>query len=102
MGVGNYLKSLIQKGTPDNAKSFSMVVSVMIGFITGICVCFVMVYDVITNGYIKTDLVDLGFFSLCIGGYIGTSSIGQIFEDKYKSKAKRCQSQGNLDNNLKP
>lgn len=88
MSFFRYLKSLIQKGTSDNAKSFSMVVSVIIGFLTGLCVCFVLVYDVITNGYIKTDLIDLGMFSLCIGGYIGGSSLAGIFEDKYKNKFK--------------
>ena len=81
-----YLKSLIQKGTPDNAKSFSVVVSVIVGFITGLCICFVIIYDVISNGYIKTDLIDLGMFSLCVAGYITGSSISSIFEDKYKRK----------------
>lgn len=88
MGLFGYLKSLIQKGTPDNAKSFSMVVSVVVGFITGLCICFVLVYDVVTNGYIKTDLIDLGMFSLCVGGYITGSSLAGIFEDKYRNKFK--------------
>ena len=86
MGLFGYLKSLIQKGTPDNAKSFSMVVSVVVGFITGLCICFVLVYDVVTNGYIKTDLIDLGMFSLCVGGYITGSSLAGIFEDKYRNQ----------------
>lgn len=81
-----YLRSLIQKGTADNAKSFSMVVSVVVGFLTGLCICFVLIYDVVTNGYIKTDLIDLGMFSLCVGGYITGSSLAGIFEDKYKRK----------------
>lgn len=88
MGLFRYLKSLIQKGTPDNSKSFSMVVSVLVGFITGLCICFVLIYDVVTNGYIKTDLIDLGMFSLCVGGYITGSSLAGIFEDKYNSKIK--------------
>lgn len=88
MTIFGYLKSLIQKGTSDNAKSFSLVVSVVIGFLTGLCICFVLVYDVITNGYIKTDLIDLGMFSLCVGGYITGSSVAGIFEDRYKNKIK--------------
>lgn len=86
MSIIKYLKSIIQGDSANNAKSFSMVISVLVGLITGLCVCFVLIYDVVTNGYIKTNLIDLGMFSLCIGGYITGSSIAEIFGEKYKAK----------------
>ena len=90
--LGLYLKSLIQKGTPDNAKSFALVVSVIVGFFIGICICFILVYDVVTNGYLKTDLTDLGFFLLCVSGYVAGSGINEALSDRYRAKYPKNQS----------
>jgi hypothetical protein len=50
--------------------------------------CFVLTYDVVTNGYVKTDLTDAGIFLLCSGGYIAGSGIPKsIVDSRLKLKA---------------
>ena len=38
-------------------------------------------YDVMTNGYVKTDLIDAGIFVLCCGTYIAGSGIPKTIID---------------------
>ena len=102
MALGKYLKSLIQKGTPDSAKSFALVVSVVVGFLLGLCICFILVYDVLANGYLKTDLTELGFFLLCISGYVAGSGVNEALADRYKAKFPRTpSSQSTVDTEKK-
>ena len=69
MGITEYLKSLIKANSLDSSKSFALVLSSIVGALIGFCVCFCLVWDVCTNGYLKTDLDALGLFMLCIGGF---------------------------------
>ena len=45
-----YLKSLVRADTLDSSKSFAMLLSVCIGALIGLCVCFCLVWDVCANG----------------------------------------------------
>jgi len=51
-----YLKNLIKSNTGDSMKSFALLVSVLSGSLISTCVSFSLIWDVITNGYLKTDL----------------------------------------------
>lgn len=62
MKVFEYLKSLIKADTLDSSKNFALVLSCIVGAVMGFCVCFCLIYDVCSNGYIKTDLDSLGIF----------------------------------------
>ena len=82
----------IQNSIDDNSSmsvsSITLLLSAFIGFMLGLCMCFVLIYDVVTNGYVKTDLIDLGIFLLASGGYIAGSGIPKTvidsrFEHKY-------------------
>jgi len=84
-----YLKSLAKVNSGNSSKSFSVIVSAIIGALMGLCVCFAIIYDVITNGMIKTDLTDMGIFILCIGGYSAGSSVAKVFGDRYGEKEER-------------
>ena len=76
-----YMKSLIETDTGNSSKSFALVMSTIISFITGLVICFVISYDVVVNGYVKTDLESMGIFMLCIGSYIAASGVPKIFGD---------------------
>lgn len=39
-------------------------------FTAGVVVPFVLIWDVVTNGFIKTNMTDMGVFLLCLGGFI--------------------------------
>lgn len=68
--ITEYLRSLVKANTLDSSKSFALVLSAIVGALTGVCVCFTLVWDVCTNGYVKTDLAQLGVFLLCAGGFM--------------------------------
>lgn len=44
-----YLKSLIKAGTLDSSKSFALVLSVLVGALVGLCVCFCLVWQGYTS-----------------------------------------------------
>lgn len=83
-----YIKSLIKANTLDSSKSFALVLSVSVGALMGLCVCFCLVWDVCLNGYIKTDLDALGIFLLCIGGYMAGGGINKALSEKSNRKQK--------------
>lgn len=85
MRIADYLKSLIKANSLDSSKSFSMLLSVFVGALTGLCVCFCLVWDVCTNGYIKTDLDALGLFMLCIGGFMAGGGINKALSERKRN-----------------
>lgn len=89
MRAMEYLKSLVKAGTLDSSKSFALVVSVLVGALVGVCVCFCLVWDVVVNGHVETDLDGLGVFLLCVGGYMAGGGIT-------KSLSERRNKNGNL------
>lgn len=87
-GIVNYIKSLANAGSLDSSKSFSLLVATFTGALIGICVCFCLVWDVCTNGYIKTNLNDLGLFMVCVGGYVVGGSFSKAFPNIFANKRK--------------
>ena len=84
-----YVKSLIATDTGNSSKSFTLIMSSIVSFITGLVISFSIVYDVVTNGYIKTDLEQVGIFMLCVGGFMVGSGVPKIFGDKYEEKSNK-------------
>lgn len=88
MGFLGNIKTSIDDRSSMSVNSITLLVSAFIGFLIGLVVCFVLVYDVITNGYIKTNLMDLGIFLLASGGYIAGSGIPKaIVDSRLKSRS---------------
>lgn len=83
-----YIRSLIKANTLDSSKSFSLVLSVLVGALIGICVCFCLIWDVCVNGYIKTDLDSLGIFLLCVGGFMAGGGASKVLADGRKKNLK--------------
>lgn len=68
---------MIKVDSLDSSKSFALVCCVLVGGLIGICVCFCLVWDVCSNGYLKTDLDGLGIFLLCVGGFMAGGGINK-------------------------
>lgn len=85
MKVFEYLKSLIKADTLDSSKNFALVLSCIVGAVMGFCVCFCLIYDVCSNGYIKTDLDSLGIFMLCIGCFMAGGGINKALADRKRN-----------------
>lgn len=81
-----YIKSLIKANTLDSSKSFALVLSVLVGALIGICVCFCLIWDVCSNGYIKTDLDSLGIFLLCAGGFMVGGGLNKAVSERIKTR----------------
>lgn len=94
MKITEYLKSLIKSNTGDSSKSFVLLLSGAVGALIGLCVCFCLVWDVCTNGYLKTDLSNMGIFLLCVGGFMVGGGAGKFLEEKKSNKISRNGSIG--------
>lgn len=88
MKIAEYLKSLIRANTLDSSKSFALVLSSLVGALIGLCVCFCLIWDVCTNGYLKTELDALGLFMLCIGGFMAGGGINKALSEKRNNRDK--------------
>lgn len=87
MGVIKYLGSLIKNDTGNSSKSFALVVSVILSFITGLILCIVIAYDGFLDGRIDTDLEKAGIFIICVGSSVAASGIPKIFGDRERSRS---------------
>lgn len=88
MGFFRNIKESIDDASTISVSGITLLISSFIGFLLGLVMCFVLVYDVVTNGYIKTDLTDAGIFLLCSGGYIAGSGIPRsIVDSRLKTKS---------------
>ena len=88
MGIIKYLGSLIKNDTGNSSKSFALVMSTLVSFITSLTICVILIYDVYCNGFIKTDLEALGIFIICVYSGNAASGVPKIFGDKYFSRTK--------------
>lgn len=82
-----YLKSLVKAGTLDSSKSFALLLSALTGAAAMLCVCFCIVWDVVSNGRVETDLDSLGVFVLCVGGYVAGGGTAKYLSERKKAKA---------------
>lgn len=81
-----YLKSLVKANTLDSSKSFGLLCSILTGSLLCICIMFCLIWDVCTNGYIKTDLDSLGWFLVGIGAYMAGGSVPKTISDVARKK----------------
>lgn len=83
-----FFRSLIRAGTLDSSKSFGLLCSILTGCMLCLCVIFCLVWDVCTNGYIKTDLNALCWFLVGIGAYMAGGSLPKTVSDVSNKKSK--------------
>lgn len=85
----SFLRGLININSPESTRSVTLLVSAMVTGLIGICLSFALCWDVIHNGYIKTNLEDAGIFMISMGGFLAGSSVGKIFGKNNNSKYQR-------------
>lgn len=86
MKTTEYFKSLLDTHSSNSTKSFVLMLSAIISALVNLTICFVLVYDVTANDYIKTSLWDAGFFILCTGGYMAGSGLTKLLADRRRNK----------------
>ena len=70
MGFLSNIKSSIDDKSSISVGAVAFLISAIVSFILGLVICFSLIYDVTTNGYLKTDLVDVGVLLLFDGAYV--------------------------------
>ena len=81
MGFLSNIKSSIDDKSSISVGAVALLISAIVSFILGLVICFALVYDVTTNGYLKTDLVDVGILLLFDGAYVAGSGAPNIIID---------------------
>lgn len=76
--ITEYLKSLIRANTLDSSKSFTMIACVALGTFLGLVLGFCMVWDVCTNGFIKTNADTILCTLIGIGAIVTGGSVAKI------------------------
>lgn len=90
MGAISYFKSLATPESGNSSKAFALLLSAIVGALMGLCICFVLIYDVVIDGVVNTDLNNLGWFLLCTGAYSFGAGAGKIITDSLGTKAKEA------------
>ena len=81
MGFWNNVRLSIDDKSSMSVSCISLLIASFTGGILAIIIGFAICYDVMTNGYVKTDLIDAGIFVLCRGTYIAGSGIPKTIID---------------------
>ena len=81
MGFLSNIKSSIDDKSSISVGAVALLISAIVSFILGLVICFALVYDVTTNGYLKTDLVDVGILLLLDGAYVAGSGAPKTIID---------------------
>ena len=89
MNVFRYLKQLGETDSGQSSKAFAVVVSTIISGLMGLTLCGVIAYDVYVDGKVDSDMQDMGILMLCMGGFVGGSSVSKIFGDQAEERGRR-------------
>ena len=81
MGFFGNIKTSIDDKSSMSVNSITLLISAIMAAIIGLAVVFVLIFDVMHNGYVKTNLTDLGIFQLASGGYVAGSGIPKTIVD---------------------
>lgn len=69
--TSSYLKSFPNIFSENSTKLLTLLISAISGaFLTSVVIPFCLIWDVVINGHITTDLIDLGIFLLCVAAFI--------------------------------
>ena len=85
MRVTEYFKELIRINSGHSSKAFFLVAVTLIGCALLLCVAFVLVWEVINNGTIQTDLMGLSTFVGSVASLFVTAGITKVYGDKEKT-----------------
>ena len=93
MKLFRYLKSLNEANSGQSSKAFAVVISAGVSFLIGLTMCFCLGYDAYIDGTVDTNLQDVGILMLCLGGFVGGSSVSKIFGDKNETELIKAQNE---------
>lgn len=88
MGVIRNIKESIDDKSSMSVNSITLLASALMGVVIGFVICFVLIYDVISNGHVESDVDKLAWLLISSGGYIASSGIPKAYVDgKIKTRS---------------
>ncbi len=82
MRITEYIKELVRVDSGHSSKAFFLVAVTIIGCVLLLCVAFVLVYEVVTNGTIQTDLMGLSTFVGSVASLFVTAGVTKVYSEK--------------------
>ena len=82
MSITEYIKELVRVDSGHSSKAFFLVAVTIIGCILLLCVAFVLVFEVISNGTIQTDLMGLSTFVGSVASLFVTAGVTKVYSEK--------------------
>lgn len=94
-----YLGSFPKVLSENSTKLFALLLSAIAGFLlTAFIIPFCLIWDVITNGSIQTNLTDMGILVLSCGGLIAGAGFNIKVPDlKKKDERRKHHDEGEYD-----
>lgn len=98
-----YLGSFPNIFSENSTKLLALLISALAGgFVMSIVIPFTLIWDVVTNGYIKTNLVDYGIFLVSLGAVMVGASYnvkvpGKLGKDMEDTMGNRVRERGRGD-----
>jgi len=85
-----YLGTFPNAFSENSTKLLALLISAITGgFLMGIVIPFTLIWDVVTNGHIQTDLMDYGVFLLCISGVMVGAGLNVKVPEWFDKKRRR-------------
>lgn len=85
MTMINILTALIKNGNGISVKSFFLLAVTIVGCIILLSISFAMIWDVITNGYLKSDLLSVSALIGSITTLFGAAGFTKVASEKYEN-----------------
>lgn len=85
--IANYLAQLIKANSGVSSKAFFLVAVTIIGCTLLIVVGFTLVWEVVTQGTITTDLTGLSAFVAAIASLFATAGVTKAWSEASEAKA---------------
>lgn len=82
----NYFTKLVQVNSGHSSKAFFLVSVTLIGLLMLLVVCFILVWEVITYGTIKTDLMGLSAFVGSVASLFVTAGLTKTIGERGEHK----------------
>lgn len=86
MKLTEYFVELIKANSGHSSKAFFLVAVTLIGCALLLCVAFVLLWEVTSNGTIQTDLMGLSTFVGSVASLFVTAGITKVYGDKKTSR----------------
>lgn len=86
MKLTKYLTELIRVNSGHSSKAFFLVAVTLIGCLLLLCVAFVLVWEVIINGTIQTDLMGLSTFVGSVASLFVTAGVTKVYSERKEKK----------------